>query len=108
MSNLRNVYDQINLKKLKKKKQIRELIDMKQQIAFLNHLIEKQTLISSTIEKRFFIDIKICDKNFELYYDHDHFKYDNYVYEMKKIFKNNEDFENVKNFEKHKVILFIS
>ena len=104
---LKNVF--VNQKKIEKKQQTKELVTLKNQIVMFDQLFEKeQQSFSSIISKKFFIDIKIYDKDFQLYYDHDHFKYDNYVYEMKKIFKNNEDLIDVKNSKKHKIVFFIS
>ena len=77
----------------------------------LNRLLEKQLFVLFTtfvIQKKFFIDIKIYDKNSQIYYFYNYFKYDIFVYEIKKIFKSNESLKNVKNSEKHKVMFFIS
>ena len=73
-----------------------------------NRLFEKKLQFTSlTIQKKVFIDIKIYNKNFQLYYNHDYFKYDNYVYKIKKIFKNNETLKKIKNSKKHKIVFSI-
>ena len=74
----------------------------------LTRLFKNQLFVASITLKKTFINIKIYDKNFQLYYDYDYFKYDNYVYEMKKIFKSNEDLKNIKNLKEHKIVFFIS
>ena len=69
----------------------------------LSRLFEKQLFVSFTafvIQKKFFIDIKIYSKNFQIYYFYNYFKYDIFVYEIKKIFKSNESLKNVKNSKK--------
>ena len=104
---LRNVF--VNQEKAEKKQQAKELVTLKNQVVMLGRLLEReQQSSSSIISKKFFIDIKIYDKDFQLYYGHDHFKYDNYVYEMKKVFKSNEDLVDARDSEKHKVVFFIS
>ena len=76
----------------------------------LSRLFEKQSFasfITFIIQKKFFIDIKIYGKNSQIYYFYNYFKYNIFVYEIKKIFKSNENLKNVKNSEKHKVMFFI-
>ena len=73
----------------------------------LIRLFKNQLFVKSITFKKTFIDIKIYDKNSQLYYDYDYFKYNNYVYKIKKIFKNNKDLKNVKNLKKHKIVFFI-
>ena len=105
--NVRDVF--VNQKKIEKERQAKKLIKLKNQIAMFNRLLEKkQQSTSSTMQKKIFIDIKMYDKNSQLYYDHDHFKYDSYVYEMKKIFKNNETLKKIKNSKEHKIVFSIS
>ena len=72
----------------------------------LIRLFESQLFATSIAPKKTFINIKIYNKNSQLYYDHDHFKYNNYVYEIKKIFKSNKNLKNVKNSKEHKIAFF--
>ena len=74
----------------------------------LIRLFKNQLFVTSITFKKTFIDIKIYNKNFQFYYDHNYFKYDNYVYKMKKIFKSNKNLKNVKNSKEHKIVFFIS
>ena len=109
--NLEDGFIQINLKKLNKKQQTKKLAQFKKQIAILNRLLKKQlfTLFTTfVIQKKFFIDIKIYNKNFQIYYFYNYFKYNTFVYKIKKIFKNNENLKNVKNSKKHKIMFFTS
>ena len=95
----------VNQKKIEKKQQAKKFTKLKNQIAMLNRLFKKKSQsTSSTIQKKTFIDIKIYNKNFQLYYNYNYFKYDNYVYEIKKIFKSNKILKKVKNPKKHKIV----
>ena len=73
----------------------------------LTRLFENQLSAASIIFKKTFINIKIYDKDFQFYYNYNYFKYNNYVYEIKKIFKSNKSLKNVKNSKKHKIAFFI-
>ena len=53
--------------------------------------------------KKSFAEIKCYNQKFDFYFDHNHFKYDFYVYQMKNVFRNNEDLKNVKNSKIHKI-----
>ena len=53
--------------------------------------------------RKSFAEIKCYDQKFNFYFDHNHFKYDFYVYQMKNVFRNNEDLKNVKNSKIHKI-----
>ena len=103
---LKNNFTKVNSKKLNAKQQAKELARIKKQIVMLIRLFENQLFAISIALKKAFIDIKIYDKNSQLYYDHDYFKYDNYVYEMEKIFKSNKDLKNVRDSEEHKIVFF--
>ena len=103
---LKNNFTKINSKKLNAKQQAKELVRIKKQIVMLIRLFEGQLPAASITFKKAFIDIKIYDKNPQLYYDHNHFKYDNYVYEMEKIFKSNKDLKDVRNSKEHKIVFF--
>ena len=89
------------------KQQAKEFVRIKKQVVMLIRLFENQLFVASIIFKKTFIDIKIYDKNSQFYYNYNYFKYDNYVYEIEKIFKSNEDLKNVKNLKKYKVVFFI-
>ena len=100
---LENGSTEVGSEKLNAKQQAEELARMKEQVAMLTRLFGGQLPAASVAPKKAFTGIKIYGKDPQLYYGHDHFKYDNYVYEMEKIFKSNEGLEDARDPEEHKV-----
>ena len=94
----------VDQEKAEKERQTEELTRLKDQVAMLSRLFGKESQPTpSAVQKKAFTGIKVYGKDPQLYYGHDHFKYDSYVYQMEKVFKSNEALEEARNPEEHKV-----
>ena len=103
---VRDAFIQVNEAEEEKKRQAEELAQLKDQVATLHRLVQGQLPaqpVAPVIQKKHFTGIKVYGKEPQYYRIHDHLKYDNYVYEMEKVFKSNEGLEEAKDPEHHKV-----
>ena len=64
------------------------------------------TIVAAAVKS--FNDIKIHDEKSNIYYDHERFRYDVFIYQMNHVFQINENFKTIKESKLHKIIFATS
>ena len=88
-----------------------QLIAVKLVVSTMQQTIEIKnssnfTIVAAAVKS--FNDIKIHDEKSNIYYDHERFRYDAFIYQMNHVFQTNENFETIKESKFHKVIFATS
>ena len=88
-----------------------QLVVVRLAVSTMQQTIEIKNLSNFTVVAtvvKSFNDIKIHEEKSNIYYDHERFRYDAFIYQMNHVFQINENLETAKESKLHKIIFTTS